>query len=270
MDSGNTNSRRWTEDETLLALYLYFQLPFGKLHAGNPEIQQLARAIGRTDSSVAMKLCNFASLDPKIIDSGRKGLQGASKLDRTLYAMFGDDWTGLVLRTERLWLEIVNEDEPNSNHLSESQSAFGFQPFQGPSTAEVLTTRRIGQDFFRRAVLANYADACCITGIAEPRILTASHIVPWRADINNRHNPSNGLLLSATFDKAYDFGLISVDTDQKIHVSYQISHHSDQKTREYFNEYTGKKIRKATRFLPDLSLLDWHFNNVFVDRKCTQ
>ena len=75
---------RWTEDETKLALFLYFQLPFGKLHSGTQEIVQLAAAIGRTPSSVAMKLSNFASLDPKITESGRKGLDGASKLDRQM------------------------------------------------------------------------------------------------------------------------------------------------------------------------------------------
>ncbi|MDF8335267.1 hypothetical protein [Novosphingobium cyanobacteriorum] len=58
--------KRWSEEETVLALYLYLQLPFGKLHSGNPEIQQLAAALGRSSSSVAMKLCNFASLDPKM------------------------------------------------------------------------------------------------------------------------------------------------------------------------------------------------------------
>jgi hypothetical protein len=95
--------KRWSEEETVLALYLYFQLPFGKLHSGNPEIQQLATALGRSSSSVAMKLCNFASLDPKITESGRKGLDGASKLDRATYAEFSQDWTGLVARAESMW-----------------------------------------------------------------------------------------------------------------------------------------------------------------------
>ena len=66
--------RRWSEEETVLALYLYFQLPFGKLHSRNPEIQQLATVLGRSNGSVAMKLVNFASLDPNIIASGRRGL----------------------------------------------------------------------------------------------------------------------------------------------------------------------------------------------------
>jgi putative restriction endonuclease len=74
----NAPGRRWTEEETKLALYLYFQLPFGQLHARNPEIQKLAQILNRPSNSVAMQLCNFASLDPKITSSGRKGLKGAS------------------------------------------------------------------------------------------------------------------------------------------------------------------------------------------------
>jgi hypothetical protein len=42
------------EEETILALYLYFQLSFGKLHSGNPEIQQLAAALGRLNNSAAL------------------------------------------------------------------------------------------------------------------------------------------------------------------------------------------------------------------------
>lgn len=271
MDKEAASSRRWTEDETLLALYLYFQLPFGKLHSGNPEIQQLAQAIGRSSSSVAMKLCNFASLDPKIFDSGRKGLQGASKLDKSLYALFGNDWSGLVLRTEQLWSEIVLAEQPVSQHdqLKEHTKAFAFEPFQGPSTAEGIVTRRVGQDFFRRAVLANYTETCCITGISEPRVLVASHIVPWSVDVENRHNPSNGLLLSATFDKAYDCGLISVDAGRKVHISNRLVGHTDQRTRECFELYDGQPISAAARFLPEPAFLEWHFKNVFLDNKLT-
>src|SRR5690242_10241218 len=87
---------RWTEDQTKRALYLYFQLTFGQLHQKNPEIIALAMALGRTPSSVAMKLANFASLDPQIVASGRKGLDGASALDRKVWDEFHSDWTKLV------------------------------------------------------------------------------------------------------------------------------------------------------------------------------
>ena len=74
----------WNRTQVLAALHLYMQLPFGQLHHRNPRIQQLARWLGRTNSAVAMKLCNLASLDPQIVASGRRGLEGASKLDQQI------------------------------------------------------------------------------------------------------------------------------------------------------------------------------------------
>lgn len=256
---------RWSEDETFLALFLYFQLPFGKLHSGNLEIQQLAQAIGRSSSSVAMKLCNFASLDPKITDAGRKGLSGASKLDREIYSKFVLDWSGSSKHAEVLWQSIVNKYGAEPSVKSPDKSKFIYESFEGESTAESIVARRIGQDFFRRVVLANYSDQCCITGISEPRLLVASHIVPWNIDVKNRHNPENGLLLSGTFDRAFDSGLISVDAGLNICISKNLLDCENRSTREFFAPYKNRKVRDANRFGPDPKFLDWHFRNVFVD-----
>lgn len=73
---------RWTKEQLKLAFNLYCQLPFGKLDMRTPEVILLASLIGRTSGAVAMKLSNFASLDPAITGTGRKGLDGASNLDR--------------------------------------------------------------------------------------------------------------------------------------------------------------------------------------------
>jgi len=175
--------RSWTDEETILALYLYFQLPFGRLHAGNPEIRHLASSIHRSSSSVAMKLCNFASLDPKITETGRKGLAGASKRDRALYAAFSQDWTGLVGRAESLWQSRVDPSEQRQTQpaVRDTRDDFRFQPWQGASTSQALIEQRVGQGFFRRAVLANYEERCAITGIADPRLLVASHITKFPA-----------------------------------------------------------------------------------------
>lgn len=265
-----TVRKRWSEEETVLALYLYFQLPFGKLHSGNPEIQTLAAAIDRSNSSVAMKLCNFASLDPKITESGRKGLDGASKLDRATYAEFGQDWSGLVARAEELWLSQVAAAQlppPANNLLHEKRSEFKFEPWQGESTTQALVNQRVGQDFFRRAVLANYEEACCITGIADLRLLTASHIKPWGKDSQNRHNPANGLLLSATLDRAFDRGLITVDHARRIHVSRQLNQSRSRETRDYFQQFEKATLRPAARFDPEPAFLDWHNEHCFVDHR---
>jgi putative restriction endonuclease len=56
--------RLWTREELILALNLYLKLPFGKLHSRTPEIIHLAKLIDRNANAVAMRLNNFASVDP--------------------------------------------------------------------------------------------------------------------------------------------------------------------------------------------------------------
>jgi hypothetical protein len=269
MGGQGSTRKRWSEEETVLALYLYFQLPFGKLHSGNPEIRQLARALGRSSSSVAMKLCNFASLDPKITESGRKGLAGASELDRATYAEFGQDWTGLVASAESSWMAKVElgEPVPIPNRLQDEHTEFVYEPYQGASTTQALINQRVGQQFFRRAILANYEDTCCISGIADPRLLTASHIKPWGRDTENRHNPANGLLLSATFDRAFDRGLITVDKNRRIRISRYLRESRSRETRDYFEQFEQASLRPAVRFDPDPAFLDWHHNHCFIDQR---
>lgn len=81
-----TAGRRWTEEETWRVLALYGRISFGQFHQHNPEVIALAKEIDRTPSSIAMKLCNFASLDPEITRSGRKGLNKSTVLDRKVWA----------------------------------------------------------------------------------------------------------------------------------------------------------------------------------------
>lgn len=216
-----------------------------------------------------MKLCNFASLDPKITESGRKGLAGASKLDKEIYAEFGQDWSALVARAEALWsLRVSPSDEQVSNsRVKDRVSEFRFEPYQGASTTQALVNQRVGQDFFRRAVLANYEDSCCITGIADPRLLVASHIKPWGKDTDTRHNPANGLLLSATLDRAFDRGLITVAKDQRVLVSRQLRESQSRETRDYFGQFEGLALRPALRFDPEPLFLEWHNENCFLDAR---
>ncbi|MBZ9857063.1 HNH endonuclease [Mesorhizobium sp. CA13] len=82
-----------------------------------------------------------------------------------------------------------------------------------PAATEVerLVLQRVGQDIFRKALLRYWRDRCPLTGITEPALLRASHIVPWALCDNNaqRLDVHNGLLLSALWDAAFDAGLVS-------------------------------------------------------------
>lgn len=244
----------WTEHQVKRALYLYFQTPFGKMHQGNPEIIALAAEIGRTPDAVAMKLTNLASLDPAITGSGRKGLPGASALDRRIWDEFHEDWTGLILEASPPEEDLPYELEP----IAPRPPNFDYTPPGGKTTTRGEVEQRIGQDFFRRAVMANFENSCCVTGIADPRLLTASHISPWGTDIANRHNPRNGLCLSGTFDRAFDRYLMTVTPDLKVRLSSELLKSKSAETRAYFAPYEGKPLRPATHLVPDPAFLQSH------------
>jgi predicted restriction endonuclease len=65
---------------------------------------------------------------------------------------------------------------------------------------------------------------CPLTGITEPALLRASHIVPW-ADCGDeqRLDVHNGLLLSALWDAAFDKGLVSFADEGTALVSPSLS-----------------------------------------------
>jgi hypothetical protein len=84
----------------------------------------------------------------------------------------------------------------------------------GTTEAERLVVQRVGQGIFRQALLAYWGGRCPLTGITEPALLRASHIVPWsECDDEQRLDVHNGLLLSALWDAAFDAGLVSFADD---------------------------------------------------------
>ena len=80
--------------------------------------------------------------------------------------------------------------------------------------AERLVVQRIGQDIFRAALIDYWGGRCPITGITDPALLRASHIVPWAdCDDAQRLDVHNGLILSALWDAVFDAGLVSFAED---------------------------------------------------------
>ena len=257
------NSGRWTKEQLKLAFHLYCQLPFGRLHNRNPEIIKLATLIGRTPSAVAMKLVNFASLDPAIVNSGRSGLGNASALDREVWDEFHADWEKLAIECEQLRhsLERGYEQETIADAVDDG---LALEDFTG-ETKQVLTAQRVKQQFFRRAVLSSYRGRCCMSGLSEPRLLIASHIVPWSKDKTNRLNPSNGLCLSAIHDKAFDKGLITLSDDLKIILSNEIRRSSDAFVHQVLRPLEGRTIELPERFAPGMDFVSRHRKEVFLD-----
>ena len=129
---------------------------------------------------------------------------------------------------------------------------------------EAIIKARVYQNFFRSAILASYENKCCITGIAMPELLVASHIIPWSKDEKNRLNPHNGLCLNLLHDKAFDRGLITITEDYKMKLSPMLMNFKNNEAIEkFFLPYEDKTISLPKKFLPDKSFLRYHYETVF-------
>ena len=104
-----------------------------------------------------------------------------------------------------------------------------------------------------------------MSGLSEPRLLIASHIVPWSRDEKNRLNPSNGLCLSALHDKAFDKGMLTLDNDFRVVLASRITRSEDAFIRDVLRPLAGQKITLPERFVPDRSFLATHRELVFLD-----
>ena len=249
---------KWSLEDAKLAFYLYCQLPFGKLHTRNPDIIRLAEFLGRSPGAVAMKLCNFASLDPGIINTGRHGLGNVAQADRTAWDAFHSNWTAETAACEA---RLANEPEGLGRVVEavlDHGASYDREDYSGESR-DAVVRQRVGQRFFRNAVLGVYEGRCCMSGLSNPRLLVASHIVPWALDEQNRLNPRNGLCLSAIHDRAFDQHLLSLSADMEVLVSQDLKKQRDLPLVESaFLSIEGKRIELPKRFQPDVTFLAAH------------
>lgn len=242
----------WTRDELILAFNLYCKTPFGRIHLRNPDIIRLAKAIGRTPSSVSWKLANFARLDPSLKSRNISGATHGAKGEKEIWAEFSGNWDNLAYESERLASQMI----PGSVNLDALPEGI-----DRPTLVQV----RVNQGFFRSAVLAAYDLKCCITDLSVPQFLTASHIVPWAKDTCNRTDPRNGLCLNALHDRAFDCGLITVTPEYIVKVSPALEcGASDKFGNATIRAFDGKPIRLPRRFQPARSFLKYHNEHVYV------
>ena len=195
------SNNKWTREELILALDLYFRLPFGRLNRSTPEVIELANLIRRTNNSVALRLVNFAACDPVIINSGRTGMPGGLSICKPIW----DEYAG---RKEELFYD-AQQIKANLLHSSIEKLVGITENDLVGKDKKAFVKQRVNQDAFRSMILNLYEKRCALTGINIPALLVASHIIPWAVNQQERLNPENGLCLSALYDKAFDKGFIS-------------------------------------------------------------
>ena len=81
-------NRRWTRDEDILVLDLYFRHGRQALAENHGDVADLSELIGRTIAAITMRMGNVVYCDP---DNPNYGLDGASARTRDVWDEFAHD-----------------------------------------------------------------------------------------------------------------------------------------------------------------------------------
>ena len=252
----NKSRKLWSREELIIAFNLYLKLPFGRLHSRTSEIISLASIINRTPSSVAMRLNNFASVDPYHIRRGIIGLTGGKRQVQPIWDEFANNKEELIFLSEQMLADFENIriEDKYTNIL------IGTDIFTGEDRIKEIKVR-VNQHIFRQIVLANYSSRCSISGINIPELLVASHIIPWSQNSKERLNPENGICLSPLYDQAFEKGFIAIDLNYKIIFSKRLK----EKIKEpfynnFFKNIEGMPIQTPSKYLPNKDFLNYRLN----------
>ncbi len=251
--------RKWNRQELLVALKIYCELEFGQFHALHPRIIEIASFLNRTPSALAMKLCNFASLDPSMMG---KGLKRVSKADTEIIENFLANPEVIILESGRACTQLMTTT--GNDDVDERPESFvpDYRKFGETEKVSEVKTRTV-QQFFRSAVVSSYHFKCAICELSIKDLLIASHIVPWAEKVESRADPSNGISLCALHDKAFDRGLMTVDQDHRILISPKLKSAGGQVIADMFSRFENEKLHLPFRFAPNVEYLNWHQEHRF-------
>lgn len=257
---------RWTREETIIALYYYFQIPYGQLTQNNPKILYIAKLLDRTPSSVCMKMGNLARFDKTLQARGVHGLSNGSRMDDVIWHEFYNHYDSLVTSAETA-LNRLKEENNDSLFNTIPSVCTPADPYAEGMTGK-FTPKRNTEIFFSQAVLASYDSKCCMTGIAIPELIGVCHIKPVRdcTSEEEKITPQNGLCMNALFKDAFQSGLISIRSDNlSIIVSPRLKKHKrlDSITKSWIVDSEGRKIITPHHCMPHKLFLEYHNDVIF-------
>lgn len=243
------SSEKWTKEQITVALWLYNQIAFGKINNGHKDIIRIALIIGRSSSALSMKMCNLASFDPELTRRGVKGLTSASRLDKVVWDEYYNQFDRLAFDGVRLiadFSKIQIEDTGEICDIDFSNLPKGLEK-------EVVVKQRVNQYVFRKSILNQYNRQCCITGLNNPTLLEACHIMKWSDNENMRLHPTNGLCLNTLFHKSYDNNLIGISPDYVVDISDQLLEkaQNNEMIQSLFAHFNHRSITLPKVFFPD-------------------
>ena len=99
--------------------------------------------------------------------------------------------------------------------------------------------QRLHQASFREAVITAYNGRCALSGLPEPLLLDAAHIVADKDERFGQPTVPNGIPLSKIHHAAFDAHLIGIDPDYRLHVSRRLLGQNDGPMLEALKRLNG-------------------------------
>jgi len=114
---------------------------------------------------------------------------------------------------------------------------------------------------FREAVITAYNGRCALSGLPEPILLDAAHIISDKDEKLGQPVVPNGIPLSKIHHSAFDAHLIGIDPDYRLHVSGRLMEKKDGPMLEALKRLHGGKVHLPVRKVdwPDRERLDVRF-----------
>jgi putative restriction endonuclease len=121
--------------------------------------------------------------------------------------------------------------------------------------------QRLHQASFREAVISAYNGRCALSGIPEPLLLDAAHIIADRDEQLGQPVVPNGIPLSKIHHAAFDAHLIGIDPDYQLHVSERLLGQVDGPMLDALKRLNGGALHLPARIQdrPDRDRLAMRF-----------
>ena len=158
--------------------------------------------------------------------------------------------------------EIINKEKSVINEVIEEvqkiEEEITSLNIDGKSKKAIVNVR-INQGKFRDLLLKRYNNKCCLCGVKNQTLLTASHIKPWAdSEPKEKSDVDNGFLMCPNHDKLFDKGYITFDDDGKIIISDRLT----ENNRVFLNVDSKMHI-EITLTEGNKKYLKFHRENIF-------
>lgn len=119
---------------------------------------------------------------------------------------------------------------------------------------------------FKRAIPEIYDFTCCISGLKiestrNVQMVDACHIHPF--SLSNNDTVPNGIALSPTLHRAFDRGLITINSDYVVRISPTVEDNNSEFSITQF-ENSQIILPKKEKWYPSQESLQWHNKEVFL------